>query len=133
MKRLLSVVSISLALWGVLGVLPLTAAGVMAATPASQSRDQACIGIGIASGSDGCGDGGAEVNNVITSVINLLTIVIGALAVIMIIVAGARFITSGGDASKVSGAKNAIVFALVGLVVVILAQMIVHFVLTTVS
>ena len=133
MKRLLSVVGISLAFWGVLGLLPMTAAGVMAATPASKSRDQVCAGIGIASGSTDCGDSGAAVNNTISSVINLLSFVIGALAVIMIIVAGARFITSGGDSSKVAGAKNAVIFALVGLVVVALAQMIVHFVLTNVS
>lgn len=133
MKRLLSIVSISLALWGVLGVLPLTTAGVMAATPASKSRDQVCAGIDLASGTNNCGDGGTEVNGVLKSVINLLTLVVGILAVIMIIVAAARFITSGGDASKVSGAKNALVFALVGLVVVALAQMIVHFVLTTVA
>lgn len=133
MKRLLSIVSIGLALWGVLGVLPLTTTGVMAATPASKSRDQVCTGIDLASGTNNCGDGGSEVNGVLKSVINLLTLVVGILAVIMIIVAAARFITSGGDASKVSGAKNALVFALVGLVVVALAQMIVHFVLTTVA
>lgn len=134
MKRLLSIVGISLALWGAIGILPLTANGVLAATPDSKSRDQVCAGIGIGGGTGGCNaDAGAQVGNTIASVINLLSIIVGVLAVIMIIFAGARFIMSGGDASKVAGAKNAIIFALIGLVVVALAETIVHFVLTTVS
>ena len=45
------------------------------------------------------------------------------------IVAASRFISSGGDSSKVAAAKNTIIYALVGLVLVALAQVIVHFVL----
>lgn len=134
MKRVLSVLGISLALWSMLGVLPLTTSGVLAATPPSKSRDQVCTGIGIGGGSGGCdANAAAQVGNVLASVINILSLIIGVVAVIMILVAGARFITSGGDASKVAGAKNAIIFALIGLVIVALAQTIVHFVLTTVS
>lgn len=134
MKRLLSIVSISLALWGALGTFPLTAQGVMAATPASQSRDQVCTGIGIVNGSGGCDtSAGVQIGNVISAVINLLSIIIGVVAVVMIIIAGFRFITSGGDTSKVSGAKSAIIFALIGLVIVALAQTLVRFVLTAVS
>lgn len=134
MKRLLSIIGVSLALWGALGGLPLTTSGVLAATPDSKSRDQVCTGIGIGGGSGGCDSkAGAQVGGAITSAINLLSLIVGVLAVIMIVFAGARFIMSGGDASKVAGAKNAIVFALIGLVVVALAETIVHFVLTAVS
>lgn len=134
MKRLLSIIGTSLVVWGVLGVLPLTTGGVLAATPDSKSRDQVCTGIGIGGGTGGCDtNAGAQVGNAITSAINLLSLIIGLLAVIMIVFAGARFITSGGDASKVAGAKNAIIFALIGLAVVALAETIVHFVLTAVS
>lgn len=62
-------------------------------------------------------------------VINIFSIVVGVIAVIMIIVGGLRYITSGGDTSKVGGAKTTIIYALVGLVVVAVAQLIVHFVL----
>jgi len=62
-------------------------------------------------------------------VVNILSLVIGAVAVIMIIVGGFRYIVSAGAADKVTAAKNTIVYALIGLVVVVFAQLIVHFVL----
>jgi len=53
--------------------------------------------------------------------------------VIMIIVGGFRYITSGGESGNVSGAKNTLIYAIVGLVIVALAQIIVHYVLNTAS
>jgi len=81
-----------------------------------------------------CAKGGAKANESgITStakdVVNILSLVIGAVAVIMIIVGGFRYIVSAGAADKVTAAKNTIVYALIGLVVVVFAQLIVHFVL----
>ena len=66
----------------------------------------------------------------ISSVVGLLSIIVGAAAVIMIIVSGLRYITSGGDSGKVAGAKNALIYALVGVAVAALAQLMVHFVLS---
>ena len=68
-------------------------------------------------------------NNIVKTVINILTAVVGILAVIMIIVAGFRYVTSGGSDEAVKGAKNTILYAVIGLVVVALAQIIVHFVI----
>ncbi len=70
------------------------------------------------------------VNDIITTVINIFSIVVGVVAVIMIIVGGLKYITSGGDSGNITGAKNTILYAVVGLVVVALAQIIVRFVLT---
>lgn len=70
-----------------------------------------------------------KVNNLLTTVVNIFSVVVGVVAVIMIIVGGLRYITSGGDSSKVGGAKNSIIYAIVGLVIVALAQFIVHYVL----
>jgi hypothetical protein len=47
----------------------------------------------------------------------------------MIIVAGFRYITSGGKQESVTGAKNTILYAVIGLIIVALAQIIVRFVL----
>jgi hypothetical protein len=47
----------------------------------------------------------------------------------MVIYGGFKYITSGGDSGKVTSAKNTIVYAAIGLVVVALAQFIVKFVL----
>lgn len=70
-----------------------------------------------------------KVNSLLKTVINVFSIVVGVVAVIMIIVGGLKYITSGGDSGNVSSAKNTIIYALVGLVIVALAQFIVRFVL----
>lgn len=69
------------------------------------------------------------VTKIIATVINILSVVVGAISVVMIIIGGLKYITSGGDSGNVSGAKNTILYAVVGLVVVALAQIIVKFVL----
>jgi hypothetical protein len=68
-------------------------------------------------------------NHILTEVINIFSVVVGVVAVIMIIVAGFRYITSGGKQESVTGAKNTILYAVIGLVIVALAQIIVRFVL----
>jgi hypothetical protein len=70
-----------------------------------------------------------KINNTIALVVNLFSIGVGVVAVIMIIIGGFKYITSGGDSGNVSGAKNTILYAVIGLVVVALAQFIVRFVL----
>jgi cytochrome bd-type quinol oxidase subunit 2 len=71
----------------------------------------------------------AEINNIIKLVINIFSLIVGLVSVIMIIVGGLKYITSGGESSNISSAKNTIVYAIIGLVIVALAQFIVHFVL----
>lgn len=66
---------------------------------------------------------------VFSTVTNVLLFVIGAVAVIMIIIGGLRYITSGGDSSNVTAAKNTILYALVGVIVAILAFAAVNFVI----
>lgn len=68
------------------------------------------------------------INNIIKQVVNIFSLVVGVVAVIMIIVGGLKYITSGGDSSSVSSAKNTILYAIIGLVIVALAQFIVRFV-----
>jgi hypothetical protein len=71
-----------------------------------------------------------NVNSVIHTVINFFSLIVGVISVIMLIYGGFKYITSGGDSGKVTGAKNTIVYALIGLIIVALAQVIVRFVLT---
>jgi hypothetical protein len=106
-----------------------TAAPVAAQGAAGGAREQVCQGINVGGGT--CNDNGGGLQNVMRLIINIISVIAGFAAVIMIVVAGLRYITSGGDASKVAGAKSAIVYAIVGLVVVALAQVIVKFVLNT--
>lgn len=54
--------------------------------------------------------------------------ILGGIAVIMIVFGGIRFATSAGDASSVASAKKIILYAVVGLVVALLAGAIVTFI-----
>lgn len=73
--------------------------------------------------------GTQRVNNIITTIVNIFSAIVGVIAVIMIVYGGFKYITSGGDSGNVSSAKNTIIYAVIGLVVVALAQFIVQFVL----
>ena len=70
-----------------------------------------------------------EVTYTLRNIINLLLYVAGIIAVVIIVIAGFRFVTSNGDSAQVSKAKNTIIYALVGLVVAIMAYAIVNFIL----
>lgn len=62
-------------------------------------------------------------------IVNTLLYVLGAISVIVIIIGGIRYTISMGDAKNVEAAKSTILYAVVGLVVAILAYAIVNFVL----
>ena len=74
---------------------------------------------------------GSEKNfqNLLATIVNVLSLVVGALAVVMIIFAGFRYITSGGNQEGVKSAKQALIYAIIGIIIVALAQIIVKFVL----
>lgn len=68
----------------------------------------------------------------VTKVINVVVSVLGIVAVGVMVMGGVTFVTSQGDAAKVTKAKNTILYGLVGLIVAILAFAIVNFVLKSV-
>jgi hypothetical protein len=90
----------------------------------------------VTDGVNGCQDkinaGSDTVNKTITTVINFFSAVVGIISVIMIIYGGFKYISSGGDSGNVQSAKNTIIYAIIGLVVVAMAQFIVQFVLNKV-
>jgi hypothetical protein len=105
--------------------------GAGALAPAAVYADAAgeiCQGIGSVDGSGRCA-GGTRLTTVVRRIINILSIIIGIVAVIMIMVAGFKYITANGDSGNLSSAKTTLIYAIVGLVVVALAQFIVKFVL----
>ena len=63
-------------------------------------------------------------------IINIFSVVVGAVSVIMIIIGGFRYIISGGDSGNVQSAKNTILYAIVGLLIVLFAQVIIRFILS---
>lgn len=70
------------------------------------------------------GDGG-----IFQRVANVLLLVLGAVAVIMLIIGGFRYVVSGGDSNAIEGAKNTILYAIIGIVVAFLAYAAVNFVI----
>lgn len=68
-------------------------------------------------------------NGAIATVVNILSFIIGVAAIIVIIVAGIQYMLSTGDATKVNNAKNAILYAVVGLVIAVAARFIVTLVI----
>lgn len=75
----------------------------------------------------------SKINDLVKLIVNIFSLIVGIVAVVMIIVGGLRYITSGGDSNNVSSAKNTIIYAIIGLVIVALAQFIVQFVLNKVT
>lgn len=129
---------------GIVGLM-MTAPGAVPAFAAVASADNnnvtsgLCTGTNIAtegttSGSDCTGaSANGSIKSIATQVVNIFSIIVGVIAVIMIIYGGFKYITSGGDSGNVSSAKNTLIYAVVGLIIVALSQFIVHVVLSTTS
>jgi|SRR5690606_19325652 len=65
----------------------------------------------------------------VQTVLQIVFQVSGVIAVLVITIAGLSYILAGGDPQRVSRAKDAIMYAIIGLVVSILAYAIVTFVI----
>jgi len=110
---------------------------IPAVASANNITDNLCNGATLTvTNNSGCASTNAAGNSLdtfITELVNIFSIVVGVVAVIMIIIGGFRYITSGGDSNNISSAKNTIIYAIIGLVVVALAQFIVQFVLSKIG
>lgn len=73
------------------------------------------------------------VNGVFTKITNTVLYAVGIISVIMLIYGGLRYVVSGGDSKKVTDAKNTIMYAIIGLIISILAYAIVNFVINAVG
>ena len=79
-----------------------------------------------------CAQGPRTVTGTIKSVVNVIVFITGAISVLMIIIGGLRYTISGGDQGSITGAKNTILYAVIGLIVSVMAYAIVNFVLKNV-
>jgi len=87
-----------------------------------------CASDPAASASSVCKATGDSASTMIGTVIKILLTVLGMISVLMIVIGGIRYTTSNGDSSALKGAKDTILYSVVGLVVAIMAYAIVHFV-----
>lgn len=124
MKKILSsILIVALLTFGFVQVLG--SSQVYGATP----KEAACEGLDITGGSCTYDPTQPGINSTIQLVINIMSVLVGFAAVLMIIIGGFKYITSSGDSAGVNSAKNTILFAVVGLVIVAVAQIIVRFVI----
>lgn len=71
-------------------------------------------------------------NGVFSRITNTVLLIVGLISVIMLVYGGLRYILSGGDSKKVTDAKNTVLYAIIGLIISLLAFAIVNFVLNSV-
>ena len=127
MKKIIaSLKIISFLTFGLMFITPLPAAALA-------SKDAVCSGAGLAGGAGNSGctpvSGAPSPDSILKKGLNLFSAIIGIIAVVMIMIGGVKYITSQGESANVASAKNTILYAAIGLVVVALAQVIVKFVL----
>ena len=125
-KRILTNLSLAVLMAVSIAGLGFTAVQPIHAQTGNTSK--ACEGVALTGGSCDAAGGEAGVQRVVETIIDVLSIIVGVISVIMIIIGGLRFILSGGDSSSTAAARNTIIYAIVGLVIVIFAQVIISFV-----
>jgi len=63
-----------------------------------------------------------------TSIVNWIMLVAGLIAVIYLIYGGILYITAGGDAEKATKGRTAVINAVIGIIIILLALVIVNWV-----
>lgn len=128
MKRKITNILMALGVLSALVVAPVAlAVDAQAAAPAilADTVDQARQGVNKVGG----GGSGQGLGSFLKQIINILLFIIGAISVIMIIIGGLRYVLSGGDANSIKAGKDSVLYAIIGLVVALMAYAIVNFVL----
>lgn len=123
MKRFIQLLSVAAVSVGAMALV---------AAPVPQAGAE-CSGVDcVQQGANKADTGGGNVSTLdqgISTVVNILLFLIGAVSVIMIVIGGIKYTTSNGNADQTKSAKNTILYAIVGLVVAILAYALVDFVI----
>lgn len=111
----------------------LTTIGMQTASAQFNPIDEACRGR--AASSDVCQSQSPNENpvsgsdGVIIRIVNILAILGGIIAVIIMMVAGIKMILSGGDANRVKNSRETIIYAAVGIVVIVVSRSIIIFII----
>ncbi len=106
----------------------------LAYVQAETSEEAVCGGVEFVSG-EACDPAAGEsrVKNLMNLGLDVFALVMGIIAVVIIIIAGLTIATSGGDSSKLTRARENIIYASVGLAVIVFARLLVRFVLDKVG
>lgn len=127
MKKTKQLIIAALMVCGLVGVFVPTTVGAI-----NVFNGSACSGVSATS--DICKAKSTDsLKSYVGTIVNIILYILGVVAVIMIIIGGFMYVTSSGDATAVTKAKNTIMFAVVGLVIAILAYAIVNFVINAIK
>lgn len=80
---------------------------------------------------DGCPSDLFGETGAFKQITNTILYIVGIIAVVMLIIGGVKYVISGGDAKKVTDAKNTVLYAIIGLVIAVFAYAIVNFVISS--
>ena len=103
---------------------------------ASSHKKQLCEGVNSASGATGGCQGSGDLfggSGFFNNIANMLIFIVGAVSVLMIIIGGLRYVLSAGDPSSTKSAKDTVLYAVVGVIVALLAFAIVNFVIAKIG
>lgn len=112
-------------------IIPILMCGIIAIAAVAGSASALTLQDGAAAAQcDGCPSELFGDTGVFRQVTNVVLYIVGIIAVIMLIIGGIKYVVSGGDAKKVTDAKNTVLYAIIGLVICFLAFAIVNFVIS---
>jgi hypothetical protein len=125
---------LTLLITSIFGMFAINLAPALALNCVNPPTEKERLECGACLGDPNCDPGNPDktIQDTIRNIVNVISILAGAVAVVMIIIGGFRYITSGGNAETVRNARNTILYAVIGLVVIAFAQVIVHFTLSNV-
>ncbi len=63
----------------------------------------------------------------IINIVNALLVLAAIAAIVFIIIGGVRYVTAQGDEDAVALAKNTVIYAIIGIIIILLAAVIVNF------
>jgi len=113
---------------GLIAFMAMFSVAGLSALPAAAVNPADAVTNGV-NAAGGANEKGVDVR--VKDIINVLLFIIGVVSVIMIIIGGIKYTLSNGDSSAITSAKNTIMYAVIGLVVALLAYAIVNFVVST--
>lgn len=81
----------------------------------------------------GTGDQNKAMGDIITKIIGLVLVVAGLVAFLYLVMAGFQYLTAGGDAAKATTARQGIINAIIGILIIVIAFVLVSYVGNAIS
>ena len=125
-KNFLVIMSMALAVGGLTALQPAAAFDPYGGVKCSGKNDQSAV----CKSPTPTNDPLSGNNGILINVADIVAFVAGAAAIIIILMGSIKYITSAGGANNATAARNMVLYALIGLAVVVRARSIINFVIT---